>query len=237
MRISTSITPTASVDTAIQYVTELERVGVDEVLCLIQMGTVPQEMCLETIRHWGEEVIPHFRAKTAGRPPAHEPARRPGRRSSPARPRAMCAAEARAFVGRRGAAVVVADVAEDDRPGGSRASWAATPSSPHLDVSDGTVVAGCGPAAVVSPARPAGRLVNNAAPVLDVGRWWRRPPPTLDAILAVNLRGPFLGIQAVAPLMARRRWRLDHQCSSSGGSDRVPGPRGRTACPSGRCVG
>ncbi|MFD2469030.1 LLM class flavin-dependent oxidoreductase [Amycolatopsis silviterrae] len=54
-----------TVETAIDYVTELERVGVDEVLCLIQMGTVPQEVCLETIRNWGEHVIPHFRAKEA----------------------------------------------------------------------------------------------------------------------------------------------------------------------------
>ena len=43
--------------------TELERVGVDEVLCLIQMGTVPQGVCMETIRQWGEKVIPHFREK------------------------------------------------------------------------------------------------------------------------------------------------------------------------------
>lgn len=56
-----------SVQTAIDYVTELERIGVDEVLCLIQMGTVPQETCLETIRHWGEQVIPHFREKAARR--------------------------------------------------------------------------------------------------------------------------------------------------------------------------
>ena len=52
-----------TVQTAIDYVTELERVGVDEVLCLIQMGTVPQQVCLDTIRNWGEHVIPHFRAK------------------------------------------------------------------------------------------------------------------------------------------------------------------------------
>ena len=52
-----------TVETAIDYVTELERIGVDEVLCLIQMGTVPQEVCMETIRHWGEEVIPHFRVE------------------------------------------------------------------------------------------------------------------------------------------------------------------------------
>jgi hypothetical protein len=38
---------------------------VDEVMCLIQMGTVPQEACMETIRQWGEKVIPHFRALEA----------------------------------------------------------------------------------------------------------------------------------------------------------------------------
>ncbi|MFJ3901938.1 LLM class flavin-dependent oxidoreductase [Streptomyces sp. NPDC090025] len=48
--------------TAIAYVERLRRIGVDEVMCLIQMGTVPQEVCLETIRQWGETVIPHFRA-------------------------------------------------------------------------------------------------------------------------------------------------------------------------------
>ncbi|WP_327299314.1 LLM class flavin-dependent oxidoreductase [Streptomyces sp. NBC_01197] len=49
-------------DTAIAYVEKLRRIGVDEVMCLIQMGTVPQEACMETIRQWGETVIPHFRA-------------------------------------------------------------------------------------------------------------------------------------------------------------------------------
>ncbi|MGG2460819.1 LLM class flavin-dependent oxidoreductase [Streptomyces sp. RGM 3693] len=47
---------------AIAYVEQLREIGVDEVMCLIQMGTVPQEACMETIRHWGETVIPHFRA-------------------------------------------------------------------------------------------------------------------------------------------------------------------------------
>ncbi|WP_370411904.1 LLM class flavin-dependent oxidoreductase [Streptomyces fradiae] len=49
-------------DTAIAHVERLRRIGVDEVMCLIQMGTVPQEVCLETVRQWGEKVIPHFRA-------------------------------------------------------------------------------------------------------------------------------------------------------------------------------
>lgn len=46
---------------AIAYVERLQAAGADEILCLIQMGTVPQEACLETIRQWGEKVIPHFR--------------------------------------------------------------------------------------------------------------------------------------------------------------------------------
>ncbi|WP_407554212.1 LLM class flavin-dependent oxidoreductase [Streptomyces sp. Pv4-95] len=47
-------------DDAIAYVERLRAAGADEVMCLIQMGTVPQEACLETIRQWGEKVIPHF---------------------------------------------------------------------------------------------------------------------------------------------------------------------------------
>jgi alkanesulfonate monooxygenase SsuD/methylene tetrahydromethanopterin reductase-like flavin-dependent oxidoreductase (luciferase family) len=50
-----------SPEDAIAYVERLRDAGADEILCLIQMGTVPQEACLETIRHWGEKVIPHFR--------------------------------------------------------------------------------------------------------------------------------------------------------------------------------
>ncbi|MFB6807170.1 LLM class flavin-dependent oxidoreductase [Streptomyces sp. NPDC056387] len=50
-----------SADDAIAYVQRLKDAGADEVMCLIQMGTVPQEACLETLRQWGEKVIPHFR--------------------------------------------------------------------------------------------------------------------------------------------------------------------------------
>lgn len=48
---------------AVEYVERLADAGADEVMCLIQMGTVPQDACLETIRQWGEHVIPHFRPK------------------------------------------------------------------------------------------------------------------------------------------------------------------------------
>ena len=34
-------------------------------MCLIQMGTLTQDEQLETIRIWGEQVIPHFRALDA----------------------------------------------------------------------------------------------------------------------------------------------------------------------------
>jgi alkanesulfonate monooxygenase SsuD/methylene tetrahydromethanopterin reductase-like flavin-dependent oxidoreductase (luciferase family) len=47
-------------DDAIAYVERLAEAGADEVMCLIQMGTVPQNACLETIRQWGDKVIPHF---------------------------------------------------------------------------------------------------------------------------------------------------------------------------------
>ncbi|MEU5917010.1 LLM class flavin-dependent oxidoreductase [Streptomyces sp. NPDC047141] len=49
-------------ETAVAYVERLREIGVDEVMCLIQMGTVPQDVCLETIRQWGTKVIPRFRA-------------------------------------------------------------------------------------------------------------------------------------------------------------------------------
>ena len=39
----------------------LRDAGADEIMCLIQMGTVPQAACLETIRQWGAHVIPYFR--------------------------------------------------------------------------------------------------------------------------------------------------------------------------------
>ncbi len=48
---------------AIGYVDRLVDAGVDEVLFICQMGTVPQDAQLQTIRNIGEHVIPHFRSK------------------------------------------------------------------------------------------------------------------------------------------------------------------------------
>jgi alkanesulfonate monooxygenase SsuD/methylene tetrahydromethanopterin reductase-like flavin-dependent oxidoreductase (luciferase family) len=48
-------------DDAIRYVSELEAAGVDEIMMMTQMGTIPQWAMLETIKQFGEYVIPHFR--------------------------------------------------------------------------------------------------------------------------------------------------------------------------------
>ncbi len=49
-----------SVDHAIAYVQRLLDAGADEILFLFQMGTVPHEAIMESIKNIGEQVIPHF---------------------------------------------------------------------------------------------------------------------------------------------------------------------------------
>lgn len=44
-----------------RYVTELQKAGADEILFLFQMGGIPHEAILQTIRNIGEKVIPRFR--------------------------------------------------------------------------------------------------------------------------------------------------------------------------------
>jgi alkanesulfonate monooxygenase SsuD/methylene tetrahydromethanopterin reductase-like flavin-dependent oxidoreductase (luciferase family) len=48
---------------AIAHLERLEAAGADEVLMLMQMGTVPHQAIMETLRHLGETIIPHFRAR------------------------------------------------------------------------------------------------------------------------------------------------------------------------------
>jgi alkanesulfonate monooxygenase SsuD/methylene tetrahydromethanopterin reductase-like flavin-dependent oxidoreductase (luciferase family) len=50
---------------AVEYVEQLADIGVDEVICLIQMGTVPHAAAMETIRQWGTQVIPRFQKRSA----------------------------------------------------------------------------------------------------------------------------------------------------------------------------
>jgi alkanesulfonate monooxygenase SsuD/methylene tetrahydromethanopterin reductase-like flavin-dependent oxidoreductase (luciferase family) len=49
----------------IAYVQRLIDAGADEIMFLIQMGTIPQEICLQTIRNIGVHILPHFRGTTA----------------------------------------------------------------------------------------------------------------------------------------------------------------------------
>jgi alkanesulfonate monooxygenase SsuD/methylene tetrahydromethanopterin reductase-like flavin-dependent oxidoreductase (luciferase family) len=37
--------------------------GVDELICVMQMGTLPHELVMESIRTFGEQVIPRFRSE------------------------------------------------------------------------------------------------------------------------------------------------------------------------------
>jgi alkanesulfonate monooxygenase SsuD/methylene tetrahydromethanopterin reductase-like flavin-dependent oxidoreductase (luciferase family) len=48
----------------IEYVERMEAAGTDEVLCIVQMGTIPNQVVMETISNIGQKVIPHFRQRT-----------------------------------------------------------------------------------------------------------------------------------------------------------------------------
>lgn len=49
-------------DDCIRYVQQLKDAGADEILFIFQMGGIPHDVIMETIRNIGEKVIPHFRA-------------------------------------------------------------------------------------------------------------------------------------------------------------------------------
>ena len=50
-----------TVEDCIGYVTRLIEAGADEIMFLCQMGTIPQEPQLETLRNIGNHVIPYLR--------------------------------------------------------------------------------------------------------------------------------------------------------------------------------
>ncbi|HLG89193.1 MAG TPA: LLM class flavin-dependent oxidoreductase [Alphaproteobacteria bacterium] len=56
----------------IRQVERLRQAGADEILFLLQMGTVPQEASMETISNIGRHVIPHFRENAKERAAAAE---------------------------------------------------------------------------------------------------------------------------------------------------------------------
>ena len=44
-----------------EKVKRYEQAGVDELLCFMQIYKIPHEKIMDSIRLFGEEVIPHFR--------------------------------------------------------------------------------------------------------------------------------------------------------------------------------
>jgi alkanesulfonate monooxygenase SsuD/methylene tetrahydromethanopterin reductase-like flavin-dependent oxidoreductase (luciferase family) len=61
--VSSSVAEDAygTVDNCIRYVERLFEAGADEILFMLQMGTIPNDIVTTTIRNIGEKVIPHFR--------------------------------------------------------------------------------------------------------------------------------------------------------------------------------
>ncbi len=54
-------------DDCIRYVQRLIDAGADEILFMFQMGGIPHDVIMETIRNIGEKVIPHFRNQAAAK--------------------------------------------------------------------------------------------------------------------------------------------------------------------------
>jgi len=43
-----------------EYIQRFQDIGVDELILVMQLGTVPHELVMESIRTFGEKVMPHF---------------------------------------------------------------------------------------------------------------------------------------------------------------------------------
>lgn len=43
-----------------EYIQRFQEIGVDELILVMQLGTVPHELVMESIRTFGEKVMPHF---------------------------------------------------------------------------------------------------------------------------------------------------------------------------------
>lgn len=121
------------------------------------------------------------------------------------------AAIARAFV-REGAKVVLADVA-DDAGTALAAELGEAAYFSHHDVSDPSSWDGLVTEAEQRLGAPVNVLVNNAG-VLRFGEVDTMPLDDLDLLINVNMRGCFLGMQAVAPAMKRNRQGSIVNCSS-----------------------
>ncbi len=43
-----------------EFVQRFAEIGVDELILIMQLGTVPSELVMESVRTFGEKVLPHF---------------------------------------------------------------------------------------------------------------------------------------------------------------------------------
>ena len=50
-------------DDCIKYIEDYERMGVDEIMPLFQVGPVTHAEVMETLRLFGKYIIPHFKEK------------------------------------------------------------------------------------------------------------------------------------------------------------------------------
>jgi hypothetical protein len=55
------------VDDCIRHVSKLIDAGADEIMFMCNLGGIPQDAMMETVRNIGEHVIPHFREKHSNR--------------------------------------------------------------------------------------------------------------------------------------------------------------------------
>ena len=62
----------ANPDDCIKYIEDYERMGVDEIMPLFQVGPVTHEEVMESLRLFGKYIIPHFRAKAQREKAAQE---------------------------------------------------------------------------------------------------------------------------------------------------------------------
>lgn len=54
-----------SPDSAIQTIEKYVKAGVDQIMLLMQFGGIPHDKIMESIRLFGEHIIPHFKSKEA----------------------------------------------------------------------------------------------------------------------------------------------------------------------------
>jgi len=48
----------------IEVIKHWEEIGVDQIMCLMQAGRIPHEKVMESIRLFGEHIIPHFKKRS-----------------------------------------------------------------------------------------------------------------------------------------------------------------------------